>query len=111
SLIRFIELPMAPQAIGVWPPSSDCVMGPPPENGTTVKFNPRRSLSISIDSEGVVPAPGDATLCLPGSRLMRSTSSVIVFAGKLGLTSQELGDPPALVTGMKSFSTSNGILL
>ena len=28
-----------------------------------------------------------------------------------GLICQEFGDPPALVTGMKSFSTSKGILL
>ena len=71
SLIRLIKLQMAPQAMGVWPPSSDCVMGPPPENGTTVKFSPKRSRSISIDSEGVVPAPGEATVCFRGSRLMR----------------------------------------
>ena len=34
-----------------------------------------------------------------------------VLAGKLGLTSHEFGEPPALVTGIRSFSTSNGILV
>jgi hypothetical protein len=32
----------------------------------------------------------------------------MVLAGKLGFTSHAFGEPPALVTGMKSFSTSNG---
>ena len=60
---------MALQAIGVWPPSSDWINGPPPANGTVTKSSPRSCLSISIDSDGVVPAPGEATLYLPGSRL------------------------------------------
>ena len=61
---------------------------------------------MSIDSDGVVPVPGEPTLCLPGSRLMRSIRSFMVFAGKLALTTHEFGVPPALVTGMKSLSMS-----
>src|SRR5262249_18345313 len=60
SLISAMALAMAPHAIGVWPPSSDCTIGPPPANGTTTKLSPSASLSISIESEGVVPVPGEA---------------------------------------------------
>src|SRR5262249_40410102 len=104
-------LAMAPHAIGVWPPSSDCTIGPPPANGTTTKLSPSASLSISIESEGVVPVPGEATLYLPGSFLMMSIRAVIVDAGKSGLTCQELGVAPAFVTGTKSLSMSKGTLL
>src|SRR5262245_14873395 len=76
-------------------------MGPPPWNGTVTKSRPRASLSISIDSDGVVPVPGDPTLCLPGSRLIRSINSFIVCTGKFELTTHEFGVAPALVTGMK----------
>src|SRR5215831_17163584 len=69
SLISAMALAMAPHAIGVWLPSSDCTIGPPPANGTTTKLSPSASLSISIESEGVVPVPGEATLYLPGSFL------------------------------------------
>src|SRR6516162_6463865 len=44
SLISAMALPMALHAIGVWPPSSDCTIGPPPENGTTTKLIPSASL-------------------------------------------------------------------
>ncbi len=111
SLISATELPIAPHEIGTWPPSSDCVIGPPPANGTVTKSTLRSCLSCSIDSDGVVPAPGEPTLYLPGSFLISSTSSFMFLAGKLGLTSHEFGEPPALVTGIRSFSTSNGILL
>src|SRR5262249_669505 len=106
-----MALAMAPHAIGVWPPSSDCTIGPPPANGTTTKLSPSASLSISIESEGVVPVPGEATLYLPGSFLMMSISAVIVAAGKAGLTCQELGVAAGLVTGNKSLSMSKGTLL
>src|SRR4029079_3108958 len=111
SLISATELPMAPQTIGTWLPSTDCVIGPPPANGTVTKSTLRSCLSCSIDSDGVVPVPGEPTLYLPGSFFIRSTSSFMFLAGKLGLTSQEFGEPPALVTGIRSFSTSNGILV
>jgi hypothetical protein len=96
---------------GVWPPSSDCTNGPPPENGTTTKFSPSACLNISIESEGVVPVPGEATLYLPGSFLMISIRAVIVGAGKFGLICQALGVAPALVIAMKSLSMSKGTLL
>src|SRR5580704_3248624 len=97
------------QLMGVKPPSSDCAMGPPPANGTVTKLTPNACLSISIASDGVVPLPGDATLYLPGLACIRSSSSFIVLAGKSALTSQEFGEAPTLVTGMKSLSTSNGM--
>src|SRR5436305_1527211 len=100
---------MAPQAMGVKAPSSDWIMGPPPANGTVTKLTPSRCLSISIDSDGVVPFPGDPTLYLPGSAFIASINAGMVFDGKSLLTSQEFGEAPALVTGMKSFSASNGI--
>jgi len=46
-------------------PSSDCVIGPPPANGTVTKLTLRSCLSCSIDSDGVVPAPGEPTLYCP----------------------------------------------
>jgi hypothetical protein len=92
-------------------PSSDCVIGPPPANGTATKLTLRSYLSCSIDSDGVVPAPGEPTLYLPGFFFISSIISGMVLAGKSGLTSQEFGEPPALVTGSRSFSTSNGILV
>src|SRR4029453_13689523 len=101
SLISAMALPMALHAIGVWPPSSDCTIGPPPENGTTTKLSPSASLSISIESEGVVPVPGEAILYLPGSFLIMSIRVVMVGAGKFGLICQELGVAPAFVTGTK----------
>ena len=48
---------------------------------------------------------------IEGLDSMTSINSFIVLAGKLGFTSHALGDPPALVTGMKSLSMSNGTLL
>ena len=105
------SLPMAAQAMGVKPPSSDWVIGPPPAKGTVTKLTPSPCLSISIESDGVVPAPGEATLYLPGLAFIKSISSFIVLAGKSWLTCQEFGVAPTLVTGMKSFSTSNGIVL
>src|SRR6516165_5658672 len=54
-------------------------------------------------------APGEATLYLPGLAFINSINSFIVLAGNLELTSQEFGDAPTLVTGMKSFSMSNRI--
>ena len=78
-------MPSAPQTIGVWPPSSDVVIGPPPGNGTVMKSSLSASFIMSIDSDGVVPVPGEPTLCLPGSRRMRSIRSFMVFAGKLAL--------------------------
>src|ERR1700730_17899357 len=83
-------------------------MGPPPANGTVTKLRPNPCLSISIASDGVVPLPGDATLYLPGLAFTTSISSFIVLAGNSALTSQEFGEAPTLVTGMKSFSASNG---
>jgi hypothetical protein len=71
-----------------------------------MKSSPSASLNISIDSDGVVPAPGEATLSLPGCALIASISSLIVLAGKFGFTSQAFGVAPALVTGMKSLSGS-----
>src|SRR5262249_28589170 len=65
--------------------------------GTTTKLSPSASLSISIESEGVVPVPGEATLYLPGSFLMMSIRAAIVDAGKFGLICQELGVAPAFV--------------
>src|SRR5262249_24514176 len=82
-----------------------------PANGTTMKSSPSASRNISIESEGVVPAPGEPTLYLPGSRLIRSISSLIVFTGKSALTTHEFGEAPALVTGMKSWATSYGVWL
>jgi len=64
-----------------------------------------------MESEGVVPVPGEATLYLPGSFLIRSINAAIVGAGKSGLICQELGVAPAFVTGMKSLSMSKGTLL
>src|SRR5580658_5912027 len=97
------------QLMGVKPPSSDCAIGPPPENGTVTKLRPKACLSISIASDGVVPFPGEATLYLPGLAFTKLINSFIVLAGKSLLTSQEFGDAPTLVTAMKSFSASNGI--
>src|ERR1700683_2009546 len=97
------------QLIGVNPPSSDSAIGPHPANGTVMKFRPKACLSISIASDGLVPFPGEATLYFPGLEFMRSINSFIVLAGKSILTSQEFGEAPTLVTGMKSFSMSKGI--
>ena len=55
SLISATELPIAPHTIGTWPPSSDCVIGPPPANGTVTKSTLKSNLSCSIESDGVVP--------------------------------------------------------
>src|SRR5947209_4199267 len=95
-LIRGTELPMAPQATGVKAPSSDWIMGPPPANGTVTKLTPNPCLSISIDSDGVVPLPGEPTLSLPGLAVITSISSRMVLAEKSLLTSQEFGEAPAL---------------
>src|SRR5262249_41102434 len=97
------------QLMGVNPPSRDCASGAPPANGTVTKFTSSACLSISIANDGVVPAPGEATLYLPGLAFINSINSFIVLAGNSELTSQEFGDAPSLVTGMKSFSMSNGI--
>src|SRR5215467_3081023 len=66
SLISAMALAMAPHAIGVWPPSSDCTIGPPPANGTTTKLSPSASLSISIESEGRGAGSGRGDIVLAG---------------------------------------------
>ena len=66
-------------------------------------------MSISIASDGVVPAPGEAMLYFPGLAFIKAINSCIVLAGNWELTSQEFGEAPTLVTGMKSLSTSNEI--
>src|SRR6516164_4733084 len=86
-------------------------MGPPPAKGTVTKLTSSSCLSSSIDSDGVVPVPGEATLSLPGLAFIKSINSSIVLAGKLRFTGQEFGEAPALITGMKSFFTSKGIFL
>src|SRR5215831_8979232 len=86
-------------------------MGPPPAKGTVTKLTPSSCLRSSIDSDGVVPVPGEATLSLPGLAFIKSINSFIVLAGKSRFTIQEFGEIPALVTGMRSFFRSKGIFL
>src|SRR5215467_3808599 len=107
--INAIVVLTALQLMGVNPPSRDCASGAPPANGTVTKFTSSACLSISIANDGVVPAPGEATLYLPGLAFINSINSFIVLAGNSELTSHEFGEAPALVTGMKSFSMSNRI--
>src|SRR5262249_10496605 len=47
---------------------------------------------------------------LAGTGLHRVDQLPIVLAGKSRLTTKEFGEAPALVTGMRSFFTSKGIL-
>jgi hypothetical protein len=63
-----------------------------------------------LDSDGVVPRPGEAMVYLPGLALIRSTSSFTDLAGMSGWTSSACGAAPALVIGMKSLSGSYGTL-
>src|SRR5262249_22323488 len=107
--INAIVVLTALQLMGVNPPSRDCASGAPPANGTVTKFTSSACLSISIANDGVVPAPREATLYLPGLAFIKSTNSFIVLVGIWDLTSEEFGDAPVVVTGMKSFSMSTGI--
>src|SRR5262249_17813193 len=86
-------------------------MGPPPAKGTVTKLTPSSCLRSSIESDGVVPVPGEATLSLPGLAFIKSINSFIFLAGKWGFASQDFGEAPALVIGMRSFFTSKGIFL
>ena len=96
--------------IGVWPATTDWIDGAPPGNGASAKSSPKVSLNSSLERCGVVPMPGEAKVYLPGLALSRSTSSFIEFAGMPGLTNRPLGEPPAMVTGVKSLSGSYGAL-
>src|SRR5260221_542597 len=60
SLMRATELPIAPHEIGTWPPSSDCVIGPPPANGTGTKLTLRSCLSCSISKATSSPCRSPA---------------------------------------------------
>src|SRR3954453_365586 len=93
-------------AIGVWPPTTDWIIGPPPPNGTDVVSSLVSSLNNSPDRCGGVPVPGLAMVYLPGDALMRSTSSFTVFTGTDGCTTSEFGVVATSEIGMKSFTGS-----
>src|SRR5262249_19200552 len=78
-------------------------MGPPPAKGTVRKLTSSSCLSSSIDSDGIVPVPGEATLSLPGLAFIKSINSSIVLAGNVGFTRQGLGGGPRFKTGDKFF--------
>src|SRR3954454_20520082 len=97
---------------GVCPAATAWIAGLPPLKGTTVRSSsPKASLNSSIDSDGVVPAPGEAILNLVGSALMAATSSCTVVAVTEGWTISAFGAAAALVIGTKSVSGSYGPLL
>src|SRR5262249_49962747 len=88
---------------GVWPATTDWIAGAPPWNGTTTRSSSLNvCLNSSIESDGVVPRPGDAMVYLPGLPLIRSTSSCTDFAGTSGWTSSACVAAPALAVGRKS---------
>src|SRR4029079_1334954 len=70
--------------IGVWPPTTDWIDGPPPGNGASAKSSAKVSLNSSLERCVVVPIPGEAKVYLPGLALSSSTSSFTDFAGMLG---------------------------
>jgi hypothetical protein len=57
-------------ATGVWPPTTDCTIGPPPPNGTVTMSSLSDSLNSSVDRCGGVPAP--AILNIPLKRSVPS---------------------------------------
>ena len=73
-------------------------------------LRPARCFSISPQMCGLVPAPPEAKVYLPGLAFTSSTSSGTVFAGTSGLTTKMLGTCHSRLIGVKSFSASNGSL-
>src|SRR3954469_11544658 len=82
---------MDENAIGVWPATTDWIIGPPPLNGTGVMSSFIASRNSSPDRCGGVPIPGMAKVYLPGAERIRSTSSLAVFTGTDGCTTSEFG--------------------
>src|SRR5262249_46612830 len=97
------------KATGVWPPSTDWIIGPPPWNGTAVRSSFRASLKSSPERGDGVPAPGVAWLLYLPLRTS-STNSVTEFAGTDLCTTSTLGVVAAMVTGSKSLTGSYGTL-
>ena len=107
SLISAVAGGIAWNESGVCPATTDWIDGLPPANGTTSRsFSPNDCLNSSIESDGVVPVPGEATLYFAGSALIASTSSCTVRAGTEGCAISACVAAPALVIGTKSLSGS-----
>src|SRR6516162_933746 len=95
-------------ATGVWPPTTDCTIGPPPPNGTVTMSSLSDSLNSSVDRCGGVPAPAMAKLLYFPARTS-ATSSCTVLAGTDGCTTSTSGDVAPMMIGSKSFTGSYGI--
>src|SRR6185312_1794023 len=107
SLISAVAGGIAWNDSGVCPATTDWIDGLPPENGTTrSSFRPSDCLNSSIDSDGVVPAPGDAIEYFVGSAVMAATSSFTSRAATDGCAISAWVAAAALVIGTKSLSGS-----
>ena len=107
SLISSVAGGIAWNESGVWPATTAWIAGVPPENGTTSRsLNPSDCRNSSIDSDGVVPAPGEATEYFVGLALMSATSSFTSRAATEGCAINAWVAAAALVIGMKSLSGS-----
>src|SRR6266508_2430144 len=92
-------------ATGVWPPTTDCTIGPPPPNGTVTMSRLSDSLNSSVDRCGGVPAPAMAKLLYFPARTS-ATSSCTVLAGTDGCTTSTSGDVAPMMIGSKSLTGS-----
>src|SRR6267143_5004908 len=85
-------------ATGVWPPTTDCTIGPPPPNGTVTMSSLSDSLNSSVDRCGGVPTPAMAKLLYFPARTS-ATSSCTVLAGTDGCTTSTSGDVAPMMIG------------
>ena len=74
-------------------------------------LRPAICFSHSPQMCGLVPEPPEAKVYLPGLAFTSATSSGTVFAGMSGLMTKMFGTCHSMLTGVKSFSASNGSLL
>src|SRR6516165_9457661 len=72
-------------ATGVWPPTTDCTIGPPPPNGTVTMSSLSDSLNSSVDRCGGVPAPAMANSAHQRDELLHG------FGGHRRMHDQHLG--------------------
>ncbi len=69
-----------------------------------------RFFSISPQRCGLVPDPPEPKKYLPGLAFTSATSSGTELAGRASLATRMFGTDHSILTGVKSFSASNGNL-
>ena len=99
-----------PNAILVLPPTTSISAGPAPRNGMCRISTSAVILNSSPARCRNVPTPDEAYCRSPGLALASATSSLMLFAGRPGLTVTTFGAATSMATGAKDFERIVGQL-